>query len=216
MGLLGVLDLGLVDRAAAAGRYSGPYCEATSSPGGLDRHRGQVGRVGSHVGDVPVLVQALGHLHRVPGGEAVLAVGLLLQRAGGKRRIGPGRVGLVFHGRHAARRRGAAARPSSPACRWSKSSSAGSLSWPVAGSKSRPAGMRRPSTETSSASKVLAVWPWRTCPAGPNRWPARTPSAAARARRSTARPRSARGRPRAAAGSSATTAAKPRSRTAGR
>ena len=44
----------------------------------------------------PVLVEALGDLHRVPGGEAVLAVRLLLERAGGERRVGPGGVRLVL------------------------------------------------------------------------------------------------------------------------
>ena len=44
------------------------------------------GRVGAHVGDVTVLVEALRDLHGAPRAEAQLAVGLLLQRRGGERR----------------------------------------------------------------------------------------------------------------------------------
>ena len=57
---------------------------------------GQVGRVGTHVGDVTVFVQALGDLHCPASGETKLTVTFLLQRAGGKRRIWFGRVRLFF------------------------------------------------------------------------------------------------------------------------
>ena len=66
----------------------------------LDRHAGQIGRVGTHISNVPVLVQALRHLHRPPGREAELAVGFLLQRAGCERRVGLGRVWLIFQRSH--------------------------------------------------------------------------------------------------------------------
>ena len=48
--------------------------------------RGQIGRVGTHISNVAVLVQALRHLHRAAGREAQLAICFLLQRAGRKRR----------------------------------------------------------------------------------------------------------------------------------
>ena len=72
-------------------------------PRGVDGHAGQVRAVGTHVSDMAVLVQALSHLHGPPRGEAELAVGFLLQRAGGERRIRLGCVRLVFQ-----RRRGLA------------------------------------------------------------------------------------------------------------
>ena len=97
VGFLGVLDLRLDRRAARSGRILARHTrDATRSPGGVDRHLGQVGRVGTHVGDVAVFVQALGDLHRPPGGEAELAVGFLLQRAGGERRRRARGVRLVF------------------------------------------------------------------------------------------------------------------------
>ena len=62
----------------------------------LERALGDVDRVRPHVGDqadgfaahVDALVQLLGDDHRAPRGEAELAAGLLLQGAGGERRIG--------------------------------------------------------------------------------------------------------------------------------
>ena len=48
----------------------------------------QVDAVGSHIGDVPGLVQPLGDLHRLAGRHAQFAVAFLLQCAGRKRRIG--------------------------------------------------------------------------------------------------------------------------------
>ena len=137
----------------------------------LDGHRGQGRRVGAHVGDVPVLVEALGHLHRPPRGEAVLAVGFLLQRAGGERRIGPRGVGLVFQFGHAGTASLRSLAANSPACCSSSSRQAGSFNSPVAGSKSRLAGIRRPSTETSTASNVSPPGLGEAWPPGPNRWP---------------------------------------------
>ena len=51
-----------------------------------DRRLGQRGRVGAHVGDVAVLVEALGDAHRVLRREPELAARLLLQRRGHERR----------------------------------------------------------------------------------------------------------------------------------
>ncbi len=95
VGLLGILHFGLID-SRGIGQVIGAVLAGDDLPCRLDGHSGQVRRVGTHVGNVPVLVEALGHLHRPPGGEAALAVGFLLQRAGGERRIGLGRIGLVF------------------------------------------------------------------------------------------------------------------------
>ncbi len=50
-------------------------------------HVGQIGRIGPHVSDVTVFVEPLSNAHRVPGGKAQFAVGLLLQRAGRKRGV---------------------------------------------------------------------------------------------------------------------------------
>ncbi len=60
-----------------------------------ERRLGQRRRVGAHVGDVAVLVQALGDAHRRLRSEAQLAARLLLQRRGHERRGGPARVRLL-------------------------------------------------------------------------------------------------------------------------
>ena len=54
----------------------------------FDRGGGEHHRIGPHVGDEPVLVEALRGAHRARGFEAQLAVPLLLQRGGGERRRG--------------------------------------------------------------------------------------------------------------------------------
>ena len=56
------------------------------APGGRDGLVAQRGRVRTHIGDVAVFVEPLGHLHRALRGEAQLAAGLLLQGGGGERR----------------------------------------------------------------------------------------------------------------------------------
>jgi hypothetical protein len=53
---------------------------------------GEGGRVGTHVGDVAVLVQLLRHLHGAARTESQLAVGFLLQGTGGERRVGTQRA----------------------------------------------------------------------------------------------------------------------------
>ena len=100
VGLLGILDLGPVG-AWFFGQILFAVLGGDQVSGGLDCHRGQVRRVGSHVGDVAVFVQALSHLHRVARRVPALPVRLLLKRAGSKRRIGPGAIGLVFQVGHA-------------------------------------------------------------------------------------------------------------------
>ncbi len=62
------------------------------APGAADRFAGEMGRVGPHVGDEPLFVEALGDAHGVAGGETELAVCLLLEggRDEGWRRAGCG------------------------------------------------------------------------------------------------------------------------------
>ena len=91
--LLRVLHLGLV-----LARLRGEVLLAVLRLDGVadvpDRRIGERGRVGAHVGDVPVLVEPLRDLHGAPRAEAQLAVGLLLQRRGGERRRRVGGVRL--------------------------------------------------------------------------------------------------------------------------
>ena len=70
------------------------------SAGRVDGRLRQRGRVGTHVGDVAVLVQPLRDAHRALGGEPQLAPGLLLQRRRHERRVRPARVGLLLHRSH--------------------------------------------------------------------------------------------------------------------
>ena len=62
---------------------------ACLAPRRRDRRLRQRRGVGAHVGDVAVLVEPLRHRHRRGGAEAELAAGLLLQRRGPERRVGP-------------------------------------------------------------------------------------------------------------------------------
>ena len=95
VGLLGVFHLGLINSRLRR-QILMAVLRCHQRPGRLDGHRRQTGRVGSHVGDMAGFVQALRHLHGVPGGKSVFAVGFLLKRAGRKRRIRPGSIGLCF------------------------------------------------------------------------------------------------------------------------
>ena len=86
--LLGVLDLGRVGTLRIVKKLRtilGPY----KASGRRDGFFGKRRRIGPHVGDIAVFVEALRNTHRVLGGEPKLAVGLLLERAGGKRSLGP-------------------------------------------------------------------------------------------------------------------------------
>ena len=75
---------------------------------GRERRLGQRGRVGAHVGDVAVLVEALRDPHRRLRREAELAARLLLQRRGHERRVRPAHVRLLLD---AADREGRAVEP---------------------------------------------------------------------------------------------------------
>ena len=65
-----------------------------------DRLVRQRHRIGTHVGDEAALVQALRHLHRLLGGVAQLAVGFLLQRRRGERRVWPERSRRLLDADH--------------------------------------------------------------------------------------------------------------------
>ncbi len=81
VGLLGVLDLALVD--AGLGRQVGLVVEVEDGlAGGLDRGVGQRGAVGPHVGDEAVLVEPLRGAHGALGAEAQLPARLLLKGGG--------------------------------------------------------------------------------------------------------------------------------------
>ena len=166
--------------------------------GRLDGHAGQVGRVGTHISNVAVFVQALRHLHRAAGREAQLAIGFLLQRAGGERRIGLRGVGLVVQAGDAelglAQPRGQISAPGSSRCSRPVVLELAGGRIEILARRNR-AGLR---PKLSSACKPSRRWPVAKradqVPAGGRD---EAPSAAVRARRSAARPRFARGRPRA-------------------
>ena len=93
--LLGVLHLAAV--VPGLGRHVGVAVQVAGlRPGRGQRRLGQVRRVGTHVGDVAVLVQPLGHPHGDLGRPAQLAAGLLLQRRGHERRVRPAPVRLLL------------------------------------------------------------------------------------------------------------------------
>ena len=92
--LLGALGLALV--AAGLRRDERVAVElARLLAGGVDRLLRQVRRVGTHVGDVAVLVQPLGHPHRLRRRPAQLAPGVHLQRRRGERGVRATPVGLL-------------------------------------------------------------------------------------------------------------------------
>ena len=92
--LLGVLDLLLVV-PRGVGHVLGAVHLARLGAGGGQRGLRQRGAVGSHVGDVAVLVEPLGDPHRVAAVEPQLARGLLLQGARRERRARAAGVGLL-------------------------------------------------------------------------------------------------------------------------
>ena len=94
---LGVLGLGLVDA-----RLFGQVGVAEELVDGAAGHGDAFGRhlhgVGTHIGDQPVLVEALGDLHGAIGRQAEARGGVLLQARGGEGRIGIALGGLLFDG----------------------------------------------------------------------------------------------------------------------
>ncbi len=102
MSLLGVLHLLLVG-AGLLGQIRRPIALRNFAARRRQRRPRQRGRVGTHVGDEPVLVQALGDRHRLSRTEAQLAAGLLLQRRGHERRVGAAGIGLGLDRGHRGR-----------------------------------------------------------------------------------------------------------------
>jgi hypothetical protein len=106
--LLRVLGLGLVlaDEGRDVGLRILPRDEAAD---GVDRLGHDRHAVGSHVGDeadglaveIHALIEALGDLHGLLGGEAQLARGVHLQRRGGERREGVALHGFLLDRDHA-------------------------------------------------------------------------------------------------------------------
>ena len=96
MCLLGVLDLAGVlprRRVDVLRPVQLPGLRARGVDGRLRQRRG----VGTHVGDVAVLVQPLRDAHGALGGEPQLAAGFLLQRRRHERGVGLARVRLLLH-----------------------------------------------------------------------------------------------------------------------
>ncbi len=88
MRFLGVLDLApVLARLVGEVLVAVPGRDLVAGP--VDRLIGEEGGVGSHVGDVAVLVKALGDGHGAGRGEAELAGRLLLEGGGGERGLGP-------------------------------------------------------------------------------------------------------------------------------
>ena len=85
--LLSVLDPLLVPPGGGR-QVVTPVQVAHDGAGGRQGLVGQRRAVGTHVGDVPGLIEILGHPHRAGSGKAQLAPGLLLERGGEERGIG--------------------------------------------------------------------------------------------------------------------------------
>ena len=99
VGLLGVLHLAVIG-ARPVGHELGAENGGRSFPRGVEPLLGQGGRVGTHIGNVTVLVEALRNAHRALRGVVQAASGLLLQRRGHKRRGGFARIRLVLNAGH--------------------------------------------------------------------------------------------------------------------
>ena len=97
--LLRILHLARV-LARGGGKVIGAVKLACLSAGGLNAGFGKRGGVGTHIGDVTVLIEALGDAHGALGGVMQFAPGLLLQRRGHKGGVRLARVGLFLHGGH--------------------------------------------------------------------------------------------------------------------
>ena len=150
--LLGVLDL-LVVAPGLVGHVVGPVQLGRLAAGGGDGGLRQRGAVGPHVGDVAVLVQALGRRHGALGGEAQLAPRLLLEGRGHERRVRAAAVGLLVDRADGEAAPGAGGRPARRRRR-----GRGRGRWPPVpsrpvSSKSLPVARRVPSTLTRVAPK---------------------------------------------------------------
>ena len=102
--LLSILALARVG-TGLLGNTLGAIERGRLAPGSGHRLLREVERIRTHIGDVPVFVEALGHAHRLASGETQLTCGLLLQRRGAKRGRGATRVWLRVDRRHHDRHR---------------------------------------------------------------------------------------------------------------
>ena len=104
MCLLGTLRAGVV---TAHVKIAVAICAGDLGGNVAEREFGEVGRVGSHVGDVSLLIELLGHAHGGVDRESELAPGLLLECRCGERRRGPACGRLACHVGDCETRRGA-------------------------------------------------------------------------------------------------------------
>ena len=148
--LLRVLHLALV-AARRLGDVVGAVELGRLRAGGGERGLGQRRRVGAHVGDVAVLVEALRDAHRRLRGVAELAARLLLERRGHERRARLARVRLALDPGDAEGRLLEPLRETARGLPRRAGSVSGLRSWPSL-PKSRPCARRLPSTETRRAS----------------------------------------------------------------
>ena len=185
--LLRILDLGGVT-AASGCRELRPYYLLTKSRAASTATLAKCGRIGTHISDVAVFVQALRRVHRSAGGKAELAIGFLLQRAGREGRLRAFREWLDFD---VGTRKSADRSCSSQlfGVRLDPAKLGISLILPVAESKSLPLGMRSPSTAIRVAFKLSCPRLWRRSPSNPHRWPSGKPCDRVHGRRSSERQR---------------------------
>ena len=99
MGLLGIARFGAVlPRPLAEVILAVEVFNAATRS--ADRLIGEMHRIGAHVGDETALIETLRTTHGFASREAELAVGLLLESAGGERGNRLANRGLLFHGIH--------------------------------------------------------------------------------------------------------------------
>ena len=91
LALAGVAAALAVARAVLRGDLRGGRCDGAFT---------KVHRIGTHVGDVPLLIEPLGDPHGAVHTIAELPAGLLLQGGGGEGRGGRAFAGLLLHGVH--------------------------------------------------------------------------------------------------------------------
>ncbi len=102
MGFLCVLALGGVHARCGGHEFCAVQLGCLAACGG-DCLLAQCHRVGTHVGDITVFVEALRHLHGHAGGETQLTCGFLLQGGGGERRCRAALVRLGLNGAYGER-----------------------------------------------------------------------------------------------------------------
>ena len=106
LGVLGLLGVHARLRGKVVLAVHLPHLRARGGHG----LRAEIGGVGTHVGDVPALVQPLRGAHGAGGGKAQFAAAFLLQRGRDERRVGPLREGFFLGAGHGERLPGQAVR----------------------------------------------------------------------------------------------------------